>query len=38
MDAPWLERAIKTHTLKDSVVVITNDYSLREAQQVVKNF
>ena len=38
MDAAWLEMSLKTLTIKDSVIVITNDNTLRDAQGVVKDF
>ena len=38
MDSAWLELSIQTLTHKDSVIVVTNDYTLRQAQSVVKNY
>ena len=38
MDASWLKLSLDTLTIKDSVVVITNDYTLRDAQAVVKEY
>ena len=38
MDAAWLEMSLKTLTIKDSVIVLTNDSTLRDAQGVVKDY
>ena len=38
IDKEFLQKQIKTLTLKDSVIVITDDSTLREAQFVLKNF
>ena len=38
MDKEWLRRSLETITLRDSVIVITTDATLRDAQKVVENF
>ena len=38
MDASWLKKSLETLTIKDSVIVVTDDYTLRDAQSVVQHF
>lgn len=38
MDKEWLKLALKTLMIKDSVIVITSDETLRDAQQVLSEF
>ena len=38
MDKEWLKESLTSLTIKDSVIVVTNDTTLREAQQVVEQF
>jgi hypothetical protein len=38
MDKEWLKLSLQTLTIKDSVIVITSDATLREAQQVLLDF
>ena len=38
IDKQMLKIAITNKTIKDSVIVITNDYTLREAQYVLEQF
>ena len=38
MDGSWLKKSLETLTIKDSVIVVTNDYTLRDAQSVVQHF
>ena len=38
MDKEWLKLSLQTLTLKDSVIIISTDATLREAQQVLEEF
>lgn len=35
MDREWLKLSLETLLIKDSVIVVANDNTLREAQQVL---